>query len=401
MIYLGADDLWFRSLDDCGYGQVEVDILEEIVTCDPYIMSRWTSSGYTVTNLSLKLKLPAGLGVYEIFSYFFAGNVNTDFDMLNAIFRGLLLEPVLCFCFHVKGEFCWFSSDLKILGRKVFKGKPSMYNLGYFYKSLQYDLAVSGCRVAKFYGDNFSRYIQATPLETLLWGMPLEEAFFILSRNIGKMTFSCSELIDLLKQSRVVLGYSDSGLRLKRSYQKNFSACYSSVIGHQGTKYGIIVDCEGKQGGSGSLNDGCRELGGVIYGRYKDIVVCLDSFSCDDILFEDTMLRVIENYKSFHSGDKTINVLTFGSSDAKMLSASIASCSRRSRDKFKVFQFVDCKKYIEVNTPEHEGRGTLANMARALDVMVLTPVHKPLNDAKTLFNVLAMILHRTGDFPVL
>jgi hypothetical protein len=43
------------------------------------------------------LGLTRNLSLYEIFSYYFEGKIQTDFDMLEAIFNGLINQSDWCF----------------------------------------------------------------------------------------------------------------------------------------------------------------------------------------------------------------------------------------------------------------------------------------------------------------
>jgi hypothetical protein len=68
-----------------------------------------------------------------------------------------------------------------------------------------------------------------------------------------------------------------------------------------------------------------------------------------------------------------------------------------------MFNYVDCKDFVSnyLLCNEEivvEGRQTLSNIAKALGVKPLYPKHKPLNDARTLFNILSQILMETGKF---
>jgi hypothetical protein len=47
---------------------------------------------------------------------------------------------------------------------------------------------------------------------------------------------------------------------------------------------------------------------------------------------------------------------------------------------------------------DDKGKCTLSNIARKFGVLPVFPKHKPVNDARTLFNILACILKDTGKF---
>mgnify|MGYP003405939742 CR=1 FL=1 len=48
--------------------------------------------------------------------------------------------------------------------------------------------------------------------------------------------------------------------------------------------------------------------------------------------------------------------------------------------------------YIKKNEIKYEGKGSLSTLARAVGVYPVVPKHNPVNDARTLFNILSKIL---------
>lgn len=386
MIYLGASGLYFRSLEDCGYGSVDTG--DDVVVTDE--------------TLSQSLGLPSSAGLYEIFSFFFEGDVRSDFEMLEAIFNGLLLVSDFCFCLNVGSSFSWFalvSGRVKKLGEAVLGEDLSLFEIGRFYKTLRFRAAMLGYRLGTLYSDSSLLGYASGSLQELMWGYPAGTALMMMSSHftVGRAV-TASALVD-------VMGWhfrQDAGkLFAKGKIYKDFSNCTSTITGYSDCSYGVIIDCEGKIGMSGSLSDGCRELGGLIWCRRKEILVSVEQFSCDEVLFEDTLIRVMRSMRSL-SGGKKFSVLTFGKSDKKMFESSLKSlCSARVFKQVSgTFRFVDCKRFIDSYVSDMEQKATLSNIARHLGVLVLTPRHKALNDARTLLNVLAMLLFKTGDFVI-
>jgi hypothetical protein len=233
-------------------------------------------------------------------------------------------------------------------------------------------------------------------------GMDIEGVMHFLS-NESKVKYlvTAENFVNCLNDSFSALKiYQKDGILYSRDvYYKDYSTCVSSIINQASCTYGIILDCEGKAGGS--IDDGCREIGGLIYCKYNKILVSVNTFACDELLLEDTLLQVIKNYNMLDS-KSSIKVLTFGKSDEKMLKNSISSvCSRKNaRTIINRLRFYDCMSFVFDFVKDNDSKGTLSNIARSFGVMPVFPKHKPVNDARTLFNILACILNDTGKFIV-
>jgi len=345
-----------------------------------------------------RLGLPVNAGLYEVFNYFYNARDATDDEMLECIRVGALREGEAFACFHIKGWFTWFDDSLAVRGELRLDSQTN-WGFGEFNRSLNYAVAKSGGYISKMYGSGFgSYYPDAVPFKELFWGYDVDMAAFIMSRESISREVTSTGLLSLCKQTRVILSNDAGVLTVRPSYTKDFSMCYSPVP--RSATYGVIIDCEGKLGGDGSLSNGCREVGGVVYARSGRMLVCLDRFSCEEPLLGATLARMLDNLRGFGFTGRTLDIMMFGVSDKKMLTASLDKCTRYERSQFnKLFYYIDCRQFVERHASRVVGRCTLSNLARSLGVSVLVPKHKAINDARTLFNVLAMILFLYGEFP--
>jgi hypothetical protein len=367
------------------------------------------------------------MGLYELFSFYFDGKIKSDFDMIEALFNGFLVDSDWCFCLKIGVTFCWFTIDksgIHKLGTMQFSEHVSKYTVGKFIKRLRYSIVKDGVNLNRLkflvWSEDdipyeFKGYIlKYDCLNTFfssiegLKGLSIDCVMHFLSKNLSlKYVVSAETFVDCLNESFNLLGIvQENGVLYSRNtYYKDYSTCVSTIVDKAQCTYGIIIDCEGKMGGDGSIDAGCRELGGLIYCKYKGVLLNIDTFSCDELLLEETLLQVIKNYKEYAGAFvKRINVICFGASDAKMLTASInEKCSHKSRKTLSnMFNYIDCRAfvqdYVKNNGIDVEGKLTLSNIAKSLGVKPLFPKHKPLNDARTLFNILSQILMITDEF---
>lgn len=416
---------YYRSNGDCGNKYPSIASYETIYTQNKELQK--TIRHKDVKILSECLGLKEEMGLYELFSFFFEGKVRSDFDMVEVLFRGMLVDSDWCFCLKVGVTFCWFgvgSRSIVKLGTMQFSEQVSKYTVGKFIKRLRYNIVKSGVNLSKIkflvwseddIGYEFSNYIlQYDCLNTFfssvegLRGLGIESIMHFLSKTATlKYQVTAETFVDCLNDSFTALRLNqvDGVLYSRNTYYKDYSTCVSPIVDKSGCRYGIILDCEGQMGGDGSITAGCRELGGIIYCRYNSILTSIDTFSCDTLLLEDTLLQVIKNYKDFVSPFvKSIDVLCYGSSDEVMLKSSISMIpSNKSRKLLSsTFKYFNCRpfisNYLMINEVYVENRQTLGNIAKALGVKPLYPKHKPLNDARTLFNILAQILMITDSF---
>ena len=422
--------IYYNSHHVSGYELPDLDLINSdlVVVQSAELYDYYTKLGARVKRLSDVLGLVTDMGLYEIFSFYFEGKVKDDIDMLELIFSGLLNNSDYCFCLKIGVTFCWFEvrkDRIVKLGTLQFGEKPSKYTVGRFIKRLKYQIAKSGVNLNKIrfltwnkddISEEFSTYItNYINLESFfgnidgLKGLTCTNVVKLLSKDIQlRFNVTAETLVDALQVNFRTLGiYEKDGVLYSRNaYLKDYSICVSSILEPEKCTYGIIIDCEGKLGEDGSLQNGCRELGGLIYCKYDNILLNIDTFVCDEKLIEDTLERVFENYKELTNQMTNINVLVYGYSDVIMLQSSLEQIGGKKFRK-KVLNrvnIVDCQpffnNYIEKKGLEIQKNPKLTKLATELKVSPVYPKHMPLNDARTLFNILAKILQITDEFVV-
>ena len=422
--------IYYNSHHVSGYELPDLDLINSdlVVVQSAELYDYYTKLGARVKRLSDVLGLVTDMGLYEIFSFYFEGKVKDDIDMLELIFSGLLNNSDYCFCLKIGVTFCWFEvrkDRIVKLGTLQFGEKPSKYTVGRFIKRLKYQIAKSGVNLNKIrfltwnsddISEEFSTYItNYINLESFfgnidgLKGLTCTNVVKLLSKDIQlRFNVTAETLVDALQVNFRTLGiYEKDGVLYSRNaYLKDYSICVSSLLEPEKCTYGIIIDCEGKLGEDGSLQNGCRELGGLIYCKYDNILLNIDTFVCDEKLIEDTLERVFENYKDLTNQMTNINVLVYGYSDVIMLQSSLEQIGGKKFRK-KVLNrvnIVDCQPffndYIEKKGLEIQKNPKLTKLATELKVSPVYPKHMPLNDARTLFNILAKILQITDEFVV-
>ena len=422
--------IYYNSHHVSGYELPDLDLINSdlVVVQSAELYDYYTKLGARVKRLSDVLGLVTDMGLYEIFSFYFEGKVKDDIDMLELIFSGLLNNSDYCFCLKIGVTFCWFEvrkDRIVKLGTLQFGEKPSKYTVGRFIKRLKYQIAKSGVNLNKIrfltwnkddISEEFSTYItNYINLESFfgnidgLKGLTCTNVVKLLSKDIQlRFNVTAETLVDALQVNFRTLGiYEKDGVLYSRNaYLKDYSICVSSILEPEKCTYGIIIDCEGKLGEDGSLQNGCRELGGLIYCKYDNILLNIDTFVCDEKLIEDTLERVFENYKDLTNQMTNINVLVYGYSDVIMLHSSLEQIGGKKFRK-KVLNrvnIVDCQPffndYIEKKGLEIQKNPKLTKLATELKVSPVYPKHMPLNDARTLFNILAKILQITDEFVV-
>lgn len=417
--------IYYRDKTDFGTGEPSLVFDEIIYTQSPFIMQEYTARGYNVYLLSDLLNLPAYMGLYEIYSFFFEGRITSDFDMLDIITVGLINDSDYIFCLKVKATFCFFSATndgIKKLGTLQFSDIISRYTVGRFMKRVRYTVASLGYNVKKL------KYlcwdVDDIPLEFSQYMEGFDSFSDFFSNISGLSGLSCQHVIRLLTDKHITnvtaesfvdsLAMSFNKLNIvvkdgilycnNLKYSKDYSRVISPIIDITKCSIGIILDCEGDS--SGVLTNGCSHIGGIIYCRYKDTVFNLDTFMCDRLLLNETILQVIENIRSQVGLIHYINVITFGTSDKLMFNAEIQKTASKKVIKqiSSILKFTDSKQfiksYLQTEKIELNNGVSLQNIADYVGVACLHPLHNPINDARTLFNILAKILQVTGDFVV-
>jgi hypothetical protein len=222
----------------------------------------------------------------------------------------------------------------------------------------------------------------------------------LLSKTIkDRYVVTAEAFVDSLIDSSSDLGIyqKDGVLYSGQTYYKDYNTCVSPIIEPSKCSYGMIIDTEGVKGTDGAIKNGVSELGGLIYCKYNNILLNVDTFECDSLLLSETLERAISNYKEISgvSKPRRIPVLVYGKSDILMLNSSDIS-----KKLLTTFEFVDCKKFIKEHSTELTEKPTLSNIARSVGVKPIYPKHRALNDSKTLFNILAKILQDSQEFVI-
>ena len=422
--------IYYNSYHQSGTELPNLELLQNelVLVQNSELYTEYIKLGLNVKRLSDVLGLVTDMGLYEVFSFYFEGKIKEDKDMLEAIFKGLLNNSDYCFCLKLGVTFCWFrvtKTKIEKLGILQFGEKPSKYTIGRYIKRLKYQIAISGINLSKIrfltwnnedISEDFASYIQEyITLESFfgriegLKGLTCANVVKLLSKDIQvKFNVTAEILVDALQVNFRTLGiYEKDGILYSRNaYLKDYSICVSSMIEPNKCTYGIILDCEGKLGSNGSLQNGCRELGGLIYCKYDNILLNVDTFVCDEKLIEETLTKVYENYKELTNQVNNINILVYGYSDKIMLQSSIdLLCSKKFKKKiFGRMTIIDIQpflnKIIEEEKLDIQKNPKLTKLATELQVSTVYPKHLPLNDARTLFNVLAKILQEQNQFVV-
>lgn len=344
--------------------------------------------------LVTRLGLPENFSLYEAFAHFFGAttvdNDNDVEDTLEMLLSGepcycLILNRSVCF-FTIKGTFCTtlfevYESDFT---------DEAIHN-AVLYKRCLFYLCRQGFRVDAVFSDDSLKWVvsRSYSLSEMLLGYSVEDAFWLGSKSlVEKEHIRAGDLVSHLR--------IDNELHAIYPRSKDISSCTSSCIGTSGCSYGLILDCEGKVGLDGRLDHGFREIGGLVWCRKGKILVSVEQFSCDEVLFPDVMKTAIETLRSFKSKG-SIDVLVFGSSDEQLF---LASCKNMGVSKrvYKAMKFHNVSSFVYGETLRT--KGSLAEIARDLGVTVVCPRHKAVNDARTLLNVLAKILYKKGSFVI-
>lgn len=401
-------------------------------------LSSHQNSNFKLSLLNVSLGLPENWGLYEIFSYYFdSGSIVSKDEMLDVILSSVIncdtnLQYSYCVLFFRDNvyTFSWFSignnSAIKILGNdsiKLNNESTKVYALGKFMKCLRYKMAKTGCNITKTQFLVWDSSCISFDISNYIIGFKSLDYIFSNIKNLSTLdynslmrllstdikmnyNFSASEFTKVLSSSSKLLDLkssSDGVLTYKDSFIKDYSSCISSEIDKTRAKWGIILDCEGNKDNASGL----RELGGIIFYRYNNIMINVETFECGEILLEETLQQVLRNYEEHinrYIPMRGIDIYTFGSVDACMIEDSLKSVSTkqfRKRIK-KLFRYQDCRDYImsylSAKNIDIDKKKTLSNIASSLGVQVISPKHSALCDSKTLFNVLAYILQETDEW---
>lgn len=369
-------------------------------------MNKFVVNGLSPPELNKILGVSTDLGLFEIFSYFFEGKLETDDSMIEILENAFFKDSPYCFCLKLGNSFCWFTvgkSRLYIKGKLIFSEPISTYSVGKFIKKLRYSIAKSGVSLGKVTYlvwdeadlKGFEGYIIKYNLLSEFFnkidgckGLKCSNIMRLLSKERGGIiSYNAEQFVDCLNDSYDILGLNeiDGVLYSKNVFYKDYSNCVSSLVSSKECSFGIVLDTEGIKGSNGALSNGVGELGGIIFCRYKGILLNVTSFTCDALLVSETVSQTIKRVREL-SGDsrKPINTFIFGRSDIKMLQNSLPI------KLFKQLTFIDCKPIILKSY--NLSSSSQSDIANELRVALIKPKHNPLSDAKTLFNILAKLV---------
>lgn len=419
MIYVdwvNGDYFFYTSTGEQGYGYPNCSNHDIVLSQNSQIIELERAHGRQADFLSNQLGLPCSLDLYDIFSYYFDGKVSSDFEMLELIFNGLLKTSNYIYVLGVGVTYCIFTYDSRVKKQSLlqFSYTASKYTVGKFYKRLMFEVAKLGYRLDKikylFWGtENIlleEKSVFGKDLKQMLQGV--EGLYFESVSDVIK-ELSLVHQLKYLPTADALVGCLDTlvksaekgVLTLEDVFYKDYSSCTANFLDDRRCSYGVIMDLEGSA--SGNISDGLSEVGGLVFKKYKDIMIVVDTFYSDRVLFVDTMKALSQNVVG-----NRVDVLVFGSTDKQMfLSTAESDCNQKDLKLLqRKFHFVDCLPYIyNVKSDlkvQVTGKQTLSNIAKGFNVKVVAPLHSPINDARTLFNVLAKCLQSqtSYNFPI-
>ena len=119
-----------------------------------YNLGKYIIGGYYMRDIKFRVwdnERNAMLNSKSVDIDFFEGKIDSDFDMVEAIFRGFIKSSEYCFCFCVNSTFCWFTvkdGSVKSHGKLQFSFERTKYYVGKFIKRLIYSIVSTGFNVS-------------------------------------------------------------------------------------------------------------------------------------------------------------------------------------------------------------------------------------------------------------
>lgn len=200
-------------------------------------------------------------------------------------------------------------------------------------------------------------------------------------------------IVKMLENSgkKLKLEINDKGISFNvDSYRKDFSKDDVPKLSTRVADYGLIIDCEGTQDG------GCRELGMLIICRMGDILINVKGYRCNESQIAETLDEMYKDYAEFierYIPSSGIPCYVYGPNDRQRIINSLVG--KKNKSSRKTFEnrckFIDCQAAIKKYVGQLDSY-KLGDVASELGVAVVAPKHDPLNDCKTLFNILAKML---------
>lgn len=367
-----------------------------IITQSKYIEDLYRDKGVQVYRLSSLLDLQDVYGLYEVYSHFFEGKVESDFDLIRVVLDGLVNSSSTCYCFKLYSSVCLFTYSTKgiqIVDSIQFSEVLSKYTVGRFMKRLRYMIANAGFNLnsVKYlcWDNDFSDFedylIYVTRLKevfsnvSIFRDMTPKSVIQLLTGNIVSQ-LSATNFISILGSHKTELGLTFDGVNIfiRADYKADYTR-YTNIL--ESGRVFIILDTEGVRGADGKLQNGASSFGGLIC-RYDGTDLCiLDEFSSERSMFNDTLIKLQKNLKSY-SRNKIITVYTYGSQDEYLLNNSGIKPSVLAP-----FVFSDIQPRLNNLMGITQGI-RLSKLADMCGVLLKVPQHNALNDAKTLYNII-------------
>ena len=376
------------------------------------------AEGYEVESYAKYLGISDNIEtLYTIFNYFFKCDKIDDVTMMFVLFEAFInnKKPKV-YCVWVDNTVCYFKIDngIKILGEMSISEPISKFSVGEFYRELRYRLVCSDfslnnvyhlCYGRPFCSDYIGSYVDLRLMFSFiegLKGLSLPKIVERLSSRIYLTTtiVTAKSLVESLRDSYISLGIKESGNKLstRYAYYKDYTVCnYDILTKYRDCEYGFIIDCEGVSGGNGALQNGCRQVGVVIYVEYKGRFGMLDKYVFDGELLTESLIELPNTFKDVTGRNIPrggIPTYIYGTSDKIMIESQINSADKKTSKQLKgKFKFIDVKFEINkvLDSKGMTAKRTLQNIARELGVYAVRPKHNALADAKTLFNILSEI----------
>lgn len=376
------------------------------------------AEGYNIDSFASYLGISTNIeSLYTIFNYFFKCDEIDDITMIFVLFEAFIVEKSnQAYCVWVDNTVCWFTIDGGIVkkGTLTIKEPITRFSTGEFFRTLRYRIVNSDISLnnvhhlsygAPFALDYITKY---TDLKLMfnsvvgLAGLSLPSIIERLKKRIylTPPSVTADSLVDALGDSFESLGIKEERNRLfiRNQYYKDYTLCnYDSLLGYRNSEYGFIIDCEGVTGSDGALQNGCRQVGIIIYIEYNGRYGMVDKFILDGELLTESLIELPNRFKQL-SGRQIpkggIPTYIYGASDRVMLESQISHADKKTSRQLKgKFKFIDVKHEISHYMDEHgmTAKRTTQNIARYLGVCALRPKHNALADAKTLFNILSEI----------
>ena len=255
----------------------------------------------------------------------------------------------------------------------------------------------------KIGGSTLPKWLQCQPLQGVLAdsiGLSKSTSFktleIIYTHSQNECNNSAKNLCRFLESSgkRLKLDLNENGLIFNREMQKNFCNDIFSERHRRTQDYGIILDCEGTE------NGGCREIGIIIFFKDNNRMFLLEEYKGEERNLHHVLASMYKDYSKFierYIPQSGIPTYVYGVNDKDRILQSLGGRSLRSarREFEKKLSFIDIqpniKKYLRKRQITPEGY-KLKEVAESLNVVCAMPVHDPLCDCRTLFNVMAMLL---------